>query len=138
MIFEAELCGLSLTEFIEQKSNMFAVSVFGVIAVLFLPIILPNIFHGVHTAHIFLHIGGISLATFLTISAAYAYAKIKTKKLIITTIAFSLFVVSEIITVIDVTWPYTFYLGNVTMEQIGHMLIIGMLGIFSIGIFRKD
>lgn len=117
---------------------MFAISILGVIAVLFLPIILPNIFHGIHTAHIFLHIGGISLATFLTVSAAYAYVKIRTKKLVITTLAFSLFVVSEIITVIDVTWPYTFYLGNVTLEQISHMLIIAMLGTFSIGIFRKD
>ena len=117
---------------------MFVVSILGVIAVLFLPIILPNIFHGIHTAHIFLHIGGISLATFLTVSAAYAYVKIRTKKLVITTIAFSLFVASEIITVIDVTWPYTFYLGNITMEEISHMLIIAMLGTFSIGIFRKE
>src|SRR5262245_52428215 len=105
---------LSLTGFIEQKSNMFIASILGVIGILFLPIILPNIFHGLHIAHISLHIGGIALATFLTISAAYAYVKIKTKKLVITTIAFSLFVVSEIVNVVDVTWPYTFYLGNIT------------------------
>ena len=129
---------MSLTAFIERKSNMFTITILAVIGILFLPIIVPNLFHGLHTAHIFLHIAGISLATFLTISAAYAYVKIKTRKLIITTIAFSLFVVSEIINIIDVTWPYTFYLGNVTMEQISHMLIIGMLGIFSIGVFRRD
>lgn len=117
---------------------MFAASVLAVIGILFLPIILPNIFHGLHIAHIFLHIAGISLATFLTISAAYAYVKIKTKKLMITTIAFSLFIVSEIITIINVTWPYTFYLGDITMEQISHMLIIGMLGVLSIGVFRRD
>jgi len=129
---------LSLTGFIEHKSNMFAVSVLAVIGILFLPIIIPNIFHGLHIAHISLHIIGISLATFLTISTAYAYAKIRTRKLAITMIAFSLFVVSEIIKIVDVTWPYTFYLGTITMEQISHMLIIGMLGIFSIGVFRRD
>lgn len=117
---------------------MFVASILAVIGILFLPIILPNIFHGFHIAHIFLHIGGIVLATFLTVSAAFAYSKIKTRKLIITTVAFSLFVISEIIKIIDVTWPYTFYFGNVTMEQISHMLIIGMLGIFSIGVFRRD
>jgi hypothetical protein len=117
---------------------MFVASILAVIGILFLPIILPNIFHGYHTAHIFLHIGGIAVATFLTVSVAYAYAKIRTKKLAITCIAFSLFVVSEIIKIVDVTWPYTFYLGNITMEQISHMLIICMLGIFSIGVFRKD
>jgi hypothetical protein len=72
------------------------------------------------------------------VSAAYAYTKIRTKKLAITALAFSLFVVSEIIKIVDVTWPYTFYLGNATMEQISHMLIIGMLGIFSIGVFKRD
>jgi hypothetical protein len=117
---------------------MFVVSILGVIGILFLPVILPNIFHGYHTAHIFLHIGGIAVATFLTISAAYAYAKIRTKKLATTSVAFSLFVVSEIIKIVDVTWPYTFYLGSITMEQISHMIIIGMLGIFSIGVFRRD
>ncbi|WP_100181727.1 hypothetical protein [Candidatus Nitrosotenuis aquarius] len=129
---------MSLTAFIEHKSNMFVVSVLAVIGILFLPIIIPNIFHGFHIAHISLHIAGISLATFLTISAAYAYTKIKTRKLAITAIAFSMFVVSEIIKIIDVTWPYTFYFGTITMEQISHMLIIGMLGIFSIGVFRRD
>lgn len=129
---------MSLTGFIEHKSNMFVVSILAVIGILFLPIIIPNIFHGLHIAHISLHIIGISLATFLTVSAAYAYAKIRTRKLAITAIAFSLFVVSEIIKIIDVTWPYTFYLGTITMEQISHMLIIGMLGIFSIGVFRRD
>ena len=117
---------------------MFTVSILAVIGILFLPIIVPNIFHGLHTAHIFLHIAGISLAIFLTVSAAYAYIKIRTKKLAITTVAFSLFVASEIIKIIDVTWPYTFYFGNVSMEQISHMLLIGMLGIFSLGVFRKD
>jgi hypothetical protein len=37
-----------------------------------------------------------------------------------------------------VTWPFTFYLGNITMLEISHLLIIGMLGIFSIGVFRRD
>lgn len=129
---------MSLTGFIEHKSNMFVVSVLAVIGILFLPIIIPNIFHGFHIAHISLHIVGISLAAFLTVSAAYAYAKIKTRKLAITSIAFSMFVASEIIKIVDVTWPYTFYFGTITMEQISHMLIIGMLGIFSIGVFRRD
>jgi len=129
---------LSVIAFIENKSNMFVVCILGVLAILFLPIIIPNVFHGFHIAHISLHIVGISLAIFLTISTVYAYVKIRTRKIAITAIAFSLFVASEIIKIIDVTWPYTFYLGNITMEQISHMLIIGMLGIFSIGVFRRE
>jgi hypothetical protein len=129
---------VSLIGFVEQKSNLFAACVLAVIGVLFLPIILPNIFHGIHIAHIFLHIGGITLAVFLTVSTAYAYAKIRTKRLGITALAFSLFVASEVIKVIDVTWPFTFYVGTASLEYISHMFIIGMLATFSIGVFRRD
>ena len=129
---------MQLSAFIEQKGNVFAASILGVMGVLFLPIILPNLFHGTHIAHIFLHIGGISLAVFLTVSTVYAYAKIRTTKLAMTGIAFSLFVISEIIKVVDVTWPYTFYLGTISLEYVSHMFIIGMLGIFSLAVFRKD
>jgi hypothetical protein len=129
---------MSLIGFVEQKSNMFVACVLAVIGVLFLPIILPNIFHGMHIAHIFLHIGGITMAVFLTVSTFYAYVKIRTTRLAITALAFSLFVASEIIKVIDVTWPYTFYVGSSSLEYISHMFIIGMLATFSIGVFRKD
>jgi hypothetical protein len=129
---------MSLIGFVEQKSNMFVACVLVVIGVLFLPIILPNIFHGMHIAHIFLHIGGITMAVFLTVSTFYAYVKIRTTRLAITALAFSLFVASEIIKVIDVTWPYTFYVGSASLEYISHMFIIGMLATLSIGIFRKD
>jgi hypothetical protein len=129
---------MSLIGFVEQKSNMFVACVLAVIGVLFLPIILPNIFHGMHIAHIFLHIGGITMAVFLTVSTFYAYVKIRTTRLAITALAFSLFVASEIIKVIDVTWPYTFYVGSASLEYISHMFIIGMLATFSIGVFRKD
>jgi hypothetical protein len=91
-----------------------------------------------HIAHIFLHIGGITMAVFLTVSTFYAYVKIRTTRLAITALAFSLFVASEIIKVIDVTWPYTFYVGSASLEYISHMFIIGMLATFSIGVFRKD
>ncbi len=103
-----------------------------------LPVILPNMFHGLHMAHISLHIAGLALAIFLTISTLYAYAKIKTQRLAIAAIAFSMFIGAEIFSIIEVTWPYTFYLDRVSMLEISHLLIIGMLGIFSIGVFRRD
>ncbi len=122
----------------ERKGNLFIISIFAAIGMMLLPVILPNLFHGFHMAHISLHIAGLALAIFLTISTLYAYVKIRTKRLATATIAFSMFIGAEIFSIIEVAWPYTFYLDRITMSEISHMLIIGMLGIFSIGVFKRD
>ncbi|WP_268542974.1 hypothetical protein [Candidatus Nitrosotenuis cloacae] len=123
---------------VERKGNLFIISIFAAIGMMLLPVILPNLFHGFHMAHISLHIAGLALAIFLTISTLYAYVKIRTKRLATATIAFSMFIGAEIFSIIEVAWPYTFYLDRITMSEISHMLIIGMLGIFSIGVFKRD
>lgn len=122
----------------ERKGNLFIISIFAAIGIMLLPVILPNLFHGFHMAHIGMHIAGLALAIFLTVSTLYAYVKIRTKRLAIATVAFSLFIGAEIFSIIEVAWPYTFYLDRITMSEISHMLIIGMLGIFSIGVFKRD
>jgi len=123
---------------VERKGNLFIISIFAAIGIMLLPVILPNLFHGFHMAHIGMHIAGLALAIFLTISTLYAYVKIKTKRLATATIAFSMFIGAEIFSIIEVAWPYTFYLDRITMSEISQMLIIGMLGIFSIGVFKRD
>lgn len=123
---------------IEKKGNLLVLTVFATIAIMFLPVILPHVFHGPHIVHIGLHVAGLALAMFLTISTTYAYVKIRTKRLAIAAIAFSLFIAAEVFAVIEATWPFVFYIDTVSMLEISHLLIIGMLGIFSIGVFRRD
>ncbi len=76
----------------------------GVITILALPVIILYLLHGFHIAHIFLHIGGITLAIFITILATLAYTKLKTKRLLLSTIAFGNFIGAEITLLIDATW----------------------------------
>ena len=123
---------------IERKGNLFILSVFAAIAIMFLPVILPHIFHGLHIVHIGIHVAGLALAIFLTVSTTYAYVKIRTRRLATAAIAFSMFVGAEVFAVIEATWPYSFYVDTVSMLEISHLLIIGMLGIFSVGVFRRD
>lgn len=126
------------TRFVEDKPKLFSAVIFSVVAILVAPIILPNLFHGYHTVHIGLHIGGVITAVFLTIVTIAAYAKIKTRRLLLTCIAFSFFILAEDVALIDVTWPYTFYVGQITLEDIEHVLIISMLGVFTLAVFRND
>jgi hypothetical protein len=123
---------------VERKGNLFVLCVFAAIGIMFLPVILPHLFHGLHIVHIGIHVAGLALASFLTISTAYAYTKIRTRRLATAAIAFSMFIAAEVFAVIEATWPFAFYIDTVSMLEISHLLIIGMLGIFSIGVFRRD
>jgi len=126
------------TQITEKKSTLFSVVIFAVIGILIAPIILPNLFHGAHTLHIMLHVAGMIAAVFLTVVSSMAYIKLRTKRLLFTFIAFSFFIAAEAISLMDVTWPFTFYVGQLSFSEIEHILIIGMLGIFTLAIFRND
>ena len=68
-------------QILEKKSALFSIVVAGVVGILAAPVILPHVFHGLHIVHILLHVGGITLASFLTILSTLAYFRLKSKKL---------------------------------------------------------
>ena len=123
---------------IEKKSTLFSIVVTGVVAILAIPVIMPHLLHGFHIAHIFLHIGGITLAVFITILATLAYAKLKTKRLLFSTIAFANFIGAETVLLVDATWPKVFDLGEFPLLEIGHLLTFTTLGLLALGVFRND
>lgn len=123
---------------LENKPKLFVIAIFTVIGVLAIPVILPHIFHKFQVFHILLHLGGVSIASFLTIISSLAYARIRTRRLLFTVIAFALFAVSEIFSVVDAAWQYTYYLGSVSADEIGHILALCTLGMFALSVFRRD
>jgi hypothetical protein len=123
---------------IERKSALFSIVVIGVVAILAIPVIIPHILHGFHLVHIFLHIAGITLAVFITILAALAYSKLKTKRLLLSTFAFATFIAAETVLVIDATWPGLYDLDYMSLLEIGHLLTFSTLGLLALGVFRND
>jgi uncharacterized membrane protein len=126
------------TNFLENKPKLFALVIFSVIGVLAVPVILPHIFHRFQVFHILLHLSGVSIGSFLTIVSAIAYKRIKTKRMLFTMIAFALFAVAEVFSVIDAAWQYTYYLGTLSADEVGHILELCTLGMFAISVFRRD
>jgi hypothetical protein len=123
---------------VENKSTLFSIVIFSVVGILSIPILLPHISHQFQFFHILLHISGISIAVFLSIISALAYSKTRTRRLLFTMIAFSMFVASESFSVIDAAWQYTYYLGEFSSAELGHILMIGTLGMFALSVFRRD
>ena len=122
----------------EKKSVLFSIVVTGVVAILAMPIIIPHLLHGFHIAHIFLHVGGITLAVFISALAGIAYYRLRTKRLLLSTIAFSNFIVAEVVLLLDATWPSLYDLGDVPLSEVGHLLTFATLGLLALGVFRND
>ena len=125
-------------QIVERKSTLFSLIVAGVVAILALPIIIPHLLHGFHIAHIFLHVGGITFPVFISVLACIAYSRLRTKRLLLSTIAFSNFIVAEITLLVDATWPSAYDLGDVPLSEVGHLLTFATLGLLALGVFRND
>lgn len=123
---------------LERKSTLFSVIVTGIVAILALPVILPHLFHGYHLVHIFLHIGGITLAVFITILASLAFFRLRTKRLMLSAMAFSTFVAVEMVLLIDATWPMVYDFEYLSLLEMGHLLTFVTLGLLALGVFRND
>jgi len=123
---------------VERKSTLFSIVVTGIVAILALPIIIPHLLHGFHIAHIFLHVGGIMLAVFITILAVVAFYRLKTTRLLLSSIAFANFIAAEIILLVDATWPSIYDLGDMPLSELGHLLTFATLGLLALGVFRND
>ena len=123
---------------VEKKSTLFSIVVAGVIAILAMPIIVPHLLHGYHLAHIFLHVGGITLAVFIAVLAGFAYYRLRTKRLLLSAIAFTNFIAAEIVLLVDATWPSVFDVGDMTLPEVGHLLTFITLGLLALGVFRND
>ena len=123
---------------LERKSTLFSVVVTGVIAILAIPIIIPHLFHGYHLAHIFLHIGGITLAVFISTLAISAYVRLRTKRLLLSAIAFTTFIGAELALLVDSSYPNVFDFGILPLNEVGHLLTFITLGLLALGVFRND
>lgn len=121
-----------------RKSNLFAIVLSVIVGLLAIPVIIPHVLHGYHMVHIGIHIAGITLSVFLSLLAVMAYKSLKTTKMLLTLISFTVFVIAEVVTLVDATWPTIYDLDYITLSDMGHMLLIVTLGVLSLGVFRND
>ena len=123
---------------IEAKSTLLSVIIFALVVALSIPVIMPHLFQHYESFHILLHMGGIGFASFLTVVAAVAYRKVRTRRLMFTTIAFGTFILSEILWLIDAAWQSKYYFWTFSSAEIGHVMVFFALLMFALSVFRRD
>ena len=123
---------------LQKKSALFGIVVLVVVGTLMIPVIVPHVFHGLHVIHIGLHVGGLVLAVFISLIASIAYFRLKTKRLLLSAIAFAMFIGAESLLLVDATWPSIYEIVDLSLLEVGHVLTIGTLGLLALGVFRND
>lgn len=109
-----------------------------VVAIMAIPIIIPHILHEYHLVHIFLHIGGITLSVFISVLAGVAYYRLRTKRLLLSAVAFTNFIAAEVVLLVDATWPHIYDFGGMSFSEVGHLFTFITLGLLALGVFRND
>ena len=128
---------LNYQKFAQSKTRLLITVIIAVVSAVSLPVLLPHIYHGNHIYHLLLHTAGIILSVFLAILSVNSYYRLRTKKMMITTIAFLIFSAAEIVQLINATETHVYYFFE-SPQEIAHLMMLGMIGLFAIAIFRKD
>jgi hypothetical protein len=127
----------SYQKFANNKPKLLIAIILTVVGSLSIPILMPHVYHGAHIWHLLLHTAGIILSVFLAILSVNAYYKMRTKKMIITTIAFIIFTGAEIVQLLDATKTHVYNILE-SPSEISHLMMLGMIGLLALAIFRRD
>ncbi|HJU14586.1 MAG TPA: hypothetical protein VJ792_09050 [Candidatus Nitrosotalea sp.] len=122
----------------ETRTTVLSILIFSLVVAMSIPVVLPHLFQHYESFHILLHIGGIGFAAFLTSVAALAYRKVKTRRLLFTTIAFGTFIIAEAFWLIDAAWQSKYYFWSFSSAEIGHVTVFFALLMFALSVFRRD
>ena len=127
----------SYQTFANNKPRLLIAVIIAVVGALSVPVLWPHVYHGSHIYHLLLHTAGIVLSVFLAILSVNAYYKMRTKKMIITTIAFMVFTGAEFIQLMDATKTHVYNILE-SPSEIAHLMMLGMIGLLALAIFRRD
>lgn len=125
-------------EFLSNKTNLFlvtSISVSSIIAYLFL---VPHLSHPSMSYHILIHMISLDFAIFLTTISIISYQKVKSKKLLLTSLSFlSLFVI-EIIYLLQASHIIMIFQIPLIEVEFSHLLLLFMLVLFACGVLKTD
>ena len=127
----------SYQQFVESKPKLLIAVILTTVGALSVPILMPHIYHGAHIWHLLIHTSGIILSVILAILSVNAYYKMRTIKMIITTIAFLIFTGAEFIQLMDATKTHVYNILE-SPSEISHLMMLGMIGLLALAIFRRD
>ena len=119
-------------------TTLFLVAILGIALTFAIPVVFPEILYGSHMTHILLHAGGMTLAMFITVLAVLSYRTVRSRRLLLTMVAFANFMFTEVTLFVWALDPAIINLGEIHIWELGHLLMFVTLGLLALGVLRDD
>lgn len=119
-------------------TSLLLIAVLGIALTLSVPVAFPHLMHGFHAAHVLLHSGGMILALFITTLAVISYRMLRSRRLLLTTVAFANFMFTEALLLAYALEPSILNLEDTHISEVGHLLTFVTLGLLALGVLRND
>ena len=127
-----------IQKFLNNKTNVFLVLSIAFTSIIFYPLIIPHLYHPSMIFHISIHILSLNLAIFLTYISVLSFKKSKSKKVLLTSISFSILLIVEFLYLLQSTDILGDYHIPFIEVEIPHMLLLFMLSLFAIGVIKVE
>ncbi len=133
-----ELVKASLHRIVASKPKLLLVIAGGVLAVLFVPVILPNITDTSVIYHLLLHVASVIIAIFLGVVSILAFLRNGKQRLLFMTFGFLSLSIIEVIYLIHSTANTQDLVIPIVDIELSHLIFLIMLTFFGIGIFTAS
>ncbi len=133
-----ELVRASLHRIVASKPKLLLVIAGAVLAVLFVPVILPNITDTSVIYHLLLHVASVIIAIFLGVVSILAFLRNGKQRLLFMTFGFLSLSIIEVIYLIHSTANTQDLVIPIVDIELSHLIFLIMLTFFGIGIFTAS
>ena len=127
-----------IKNFLSNKTNLFLVLSLSFSSIIAYPFLIPHLTHPTMSYHILIHMLSLDIAIFLTTISLISYRKLKSKKLLLTSLSFIFLLIIEIFYLLQAShFITTFYIPLIEVD-FSHILLLCMLVLFACGVLRAD
>jgi hypothetical protein len=127
-----------IKEFLSNKTNLFLVLSLSVSSIIAYPFLVPHLSHPSMSYHILIHMISLDFAIFLTTISIISYQKMKSKKLLLTSLSFLSLLVIEIIYLLQASHIIMIFQIPLIEVEFSHILLLFMLVLFACGVLTTD
>jgi hypothetical protein len=121
-----------------SKLTLLIIIAASVIAILWIPVILPHITHPTMIYHIFLHAISVIIALFLSTVSILAYKRTSSLRLLFMTLGFCLLAGIEFLYLFHATVNMPEVIIPIVDIELSHIVLLIMLTLFGIGVLKVN
>lgn len=128
----------SIHSLADSTSKLLAIITIALIAILAIPVIIPHITHTGVIYHVFLHVGSVIIAVFLTVVSVIAYRRNGSRRLLFMMGGFAVLAFVEFLYLFYATVNIEAVLIPIVDIELSHVILLVMLTLFGIGVLKVN